>query len=304
MPILAVDIGGTFIKYATVTEAGALTDRGSADTPMESGEALVAAIGALYDAVPGCAGIAVSMPGIIDPATGYISLGGALRYNNGFPFREALEARCPTRIAVENDAKCAALAEAADGALAGVQNGMVLILGTMVGGGLILNGELYRGSHFAAGEVSYLITDRDGQASEDGVWGNRCGVPRLCRLYAEAAGLDPARVNGEAVFRGVNAHEPAALRTLERYASELAVQIFNLQNVFDPQRFAIGGGISAQPALLDAIRKRLKALYAACPYPVRRAEVVACKYRNDANLLGAYRHFLRVSPARPWVDRS
>lgn len=294
MKILTVDIGGTFIKYARMNESMKILTRGELPTPQSGREALIEALTALYEAEP-VEGIALSLPGIVDADNGYVAMGGALRYNDGFRLRDALSQRCPVPIVMENDAKCAALAEAADGSLQDVSNGIVLIFGTMIGGALILNHTLFRGGHFSAGEVSYWITDRDGLPTPEGVWGNRCGVPRLCRMYAEEKGLPEEAVDGKIVFEAVNAGDPAAQACLQRYASEIAVQIFNLQTVYDPDRFAIGGGISLQPALIDSIREALKRLYAACPYRMHQAEVVACRYQNDANLYGAMRCFLLKS---------
>ena len=293
MSVLAIDIGGTAIKYAEMDASRHFLSHGSIPTPTSGREELVEAVGKLYDAVVDCEGIAISMPGFIDSENGYVIMGGALRYNDDFYFRHALYERCLVPIWLENDAKCAAITEAADGSLKDVPNGMVLIFGTMIGGALIHDHKLYRGSHFSAGEISYLITDRNGLPSMDGVWGNRCGVPQLCRLYAQAKGLPESKVNGKVVFQAVNQGEAEAVQTLKRYAAEIAVQIFNFQNLYDPDRFAIGGGISAQPALIDAIREQLKILYAACPYYVRQAEIVTCKYQNDANLYGAYECFIQ-----------
>ena len=70
------------------------------------------------------------------------------------------------------------------------------------------------------------------------------------------------------------------------------MQIFNLQTILDPERFAIGGGISAQPVFTEYIRKNLKQLYAECPYTIPQAEVVTCRFQNDANLAGALSCFL------------
>lgn len=296
MKILTVDIGGTYMKYARMNEERAILSRGKIPTPQSGREALVDALASLYEDEP-VDGIAISLPGIIDWENGLILMGGALRYNDGFPLRQALRECCPVPICLENDAKCAAIAEASYGNLRDVPNGMVLIFGTMIGGALIREHQLYRGSHFSAGEISYLITDRNGIPSADGVWGNRCGVPQLCRLFAQAKGLPEEAVDGKAVFEAVNAGDPDAVACLGRYASEIAVQIFNLQNLYDPDRFAIGGGISAQPALITAIREKLSKLYAACPYCIPRAEVVPCRFQNDANLYGALHCFLQnLSP--------
>ena len=292
MKILTVDIGGTFIKYARMNETKEILSRGRIATPQSGREALVDAIADLYreEAVDG---IAVSLPGIIDVENGTVIMGGALRYNDGFQLRSALKERCPVPICLENDAKCAALAEAADGNLKDVPNGMVLIFGTMIGAALIRDHQLYRGSHFSAGEVSYLITDRSGVPTADGVWGNRCGVPQLCRLYAQAKDVPEESVDGKVVFDAVRAGDPDAAACLQRYVTEIAVQIFNLQTLFDPSRFAIGGGISAQPVFITAIREKLGQLNASCPYPVPHAEIVPCRFQNDANLFGALHCFLR-----------
>ena len=291
MNILVIDIGGTAIKYAVMDPEQNFLDKGSVATP-DSREKIVETIGRLYDHTESCRGIAISITGIIDSKNGYVAMGGALRYNDGFFLRDALSPRCPVPITMENDAKCAALAEAAAGSLKDVENGIVLIFGTMIGGGIIIDHKLFRGNHFSAGEVSYIISDRDGVPSYDGIWGNRCGVPRLCRLYAQSKGLPEAQVDGRYVFDAVNAGEAEAIDALDRYSYEAAVQIFNFQTVFDPDRFAIGGGISAQPAFINSIRAHLEKLYSACPYFVPPAEVVACKFRNDANLYGAYQCFI------------
>ena len=116
-------------------------------------------------------GIAISMPGIIDSDNGYCVMGGALRYNDDFYLRHSLYERCPVKIHMENDAKCAAMAEAAEGSLKEVADGFVLIFGTMIGGAFIKDHKLHRGKHFSAGEVSYAITIRNGEPFRQDVWG-------------------------------------------------------------------------------------------------------------------------------------
>ena len=291
MKVLTIDIGGTFIKYALMTEEMDILSRGKLPTPASSREALIDALAGLYEeSRPD--GIAISMPGIIDAENGYVVMGGALRYNDDFYLRHVLYERCKTRIHLENDAKCAAMAEAAAGSLKNVEDGFVLIFGTMVGGAFIHNHRLFRGRHFSAGEVSYITTTRNGYPDMDVVFGNRCGVPSLCRKYALRKRLDPESVDGFRVFEDVNAGDETAIDCLNEFAHEVAVQIFNIQTILDPGRFAIGGGISAQPTLIETIRAHLKKLYEVCLYDIPKAEVVACKFQNDANLYGALSCFL------------
>ncbi len=292
MNVLVIDIGGTFIKYARMDEGMRFLSKGKVPTPQDDREQLVETIGKLYDESPDVEGIAISMPGIIDSENGYCVMGGALRYNDDFYLRHRLYERCPVKIWMENDAKCAAMAEATVGSLKDVSDGFVLIFGTMIGGGYIKDHKLHRGKHFSAGEVSYITTVRDGTADYDTVWGNRCGTPHLCRMFAEKKGLDPETVDGIMVFEAVNNKDGEAIECLQKYTKEIAVQLFNLQTVLDPERFAIGGGISAQPVFVDSIRNHLKVMYADCPYHVPKAEVVTCKFQNDANLVGAMQCFL------------
>ena len=292
MQILVVDIGGTFIKYACMTADMSIISRGKVKTPMSGREELIEAIGKVYDEMPEVEGIAISMPGIIDSENGYCAMGGALRYNDDFYLRDCLYQRCPVKIVMENDAKCAAMAEAAAGSLKDVEDGFVLIFGTMIGGGFIKNHCLYRGKHFSAGEVSYVNTKRDGMPTASNVWGNRCGTSALCKMYAEKKNLASGTVDGLMVFDGVSRKEPEALQCLQDFTREIAVQLFNIQTILDPERFAIGGGISAQPVFIEYIRRNLEELYAECPYQVPHAEVVSCKFQNDANLVGALQCFL------------
>lgn len=292
MQILVVDIGGTWIKYACMTENMDILNRGKVKTPRSGREELIETIGKIYDQIPEAEGIAISMPGIIDSENGYCFMGGALRYNDDFYLRHSLYERCPVRIVMENDAKCAAMAEAAVGSLKDVEDGFVLIFGTMIGGAFIKNHRLHRGRHFAAGEVSYINTGRAEMPTFSNVWGNRCGTSGLCRMYAQKKRLAPESVDGIMVFEGVKRQEADAMECLQRFTKEIAVQLFNIQTILDPERFAIGGGISAQPVFIEYIKNNLTELYAGCPYQVPHAEVVSCKFQNDANLIGALQCFL------------
>lgn len=292
MKLLAIDIGGTFIKYACIAQDMSMTARGRVKTPADSREQLIEAIGKIYDETSEVDGIAISMPGIIDAKNGYCVMGGALRYNDNFHLRHSLFQRCPVKIHMENDAKCAAMAEAAIGSLKDVSDGFVLIFGTMVGGAYIKDHKLHKGKHFSAGEVSYIDTVRNGLPHKKDVWGNREGIGHLCKRFADKRALDADQVDGIMVFDAVHNGDADAIDCLQKYTREIAVQIFNIQTVLDPERFAIGGGISAQPIFIEYIRDNLKELYANCIYHVPQAEVVCCKFQNDANLIGAVQCFL------------
>ena len=290
--IMVVDIGGTYIKYAFMKEDMTIQRRGQVVTPKEGREELIETIGKIYDQMPEVLGIAISMAGIIDSEKGYCFMGGALLYNDDFYLLESLEKRCPVKIYMENDAKCAAIAELTVGSLKDVEDAFVLIFGTMIGGAIIKGGQLHKGKNFSAGEVSYIITHPEGEPNCDTLWGNRCSTLRLCEWFAKKKGLNPSEVDGVFFFDALEKEDEAAKECLRRYTKEIAVQIFNLQTILDVERFAIGGGISAQPIFVDYIREHLTKLYETCPYRVSRTEVVSCELQNDANLIGALQCFL------------
>ena len=97
------------------------------------------------------------------------------------------------------------------------------------------------------------------------------------------------------VFNAVKAGEKEAIESLTKFTRGIALQIFNLQTVLDPERIAIGGGISAQPTLIEYIKRHLGKLYAECPYQIPRAEIVTCKFQNDANLYGALQCYMEYA---------
>ena len=293
MKCLVFDIGGTFIKYALMNEDYQIIEQSKVPSPRNSREELIDTLGNIYDSYENIDGIAISMPGIIDREKGYCAMGGALTYNNDFYLRDALKQRCPVNISMENDAKCAASAEAGVGALKDVDDGFVLLFGTMIGGGYIHNGKVVRGKHFSTGEVSYIITNDNLLPYRENVFGNRCSVLELCRMYAEKKNMDADEVDGFVVFNAVDENDEEAIEVLNEYTYRIAVEIFNLQTILDIERFAIGGGISVNDSFIESIRNNLVKLYDVLPYSVPHAEVVRCKFDNDANLIGALECYLQ-----------
>jgi len=292
MKVLTVDIDGTYIRYACMDEFMNIGKRGKIFTPQEGREDLIESVARIFEAVGDAQGIAVSMPGIIDSAKGYCTMGGALRYNDDFYFRDALYERCKTKIHVENNAKCAAMAEAAVGSLADVEDGFLLIFSTMIGGACIRDHKLYKGKHFAAGEVSYTILNSGGKLNDENFWGRSFGIPKLLQRYAALKDMDIDTVDLLTIFDAVQNSEPEAVSCLQWYTKEIAVRIFNLQTVLDVERISIGGGLAKYPAFMESLRGNLEQLYRECSFKLPQAEIVASKFYHDANLIGALQCWL------------
>jgi predicted NBD/HSP70 family sugar kinase len=196
-------------------------------------------------------------------------------------------------VSLENDANCALIAEAHDGALADCRNGVVLVLGTGTGGAVMIDGRIHHGAHFHSGNVSWFRSDLTRPDSP--VLAELNGVPALLAEFARLAGLPREQVSGELLFARVAAGDAAATAALGGYCSRLAVLIYNLQVVLDLEVVAIGGGISAQPALIEHVAAEVGRQFDSTPVELPRPVVRPCRYRNDANLIGALRHHLAVA---------
>lgn len=293
MKILTVDIDGTYLNYACMDEFMKIERRGKIFTPQEGRTELIEAVARIFEAVGDAEGIAVSMPGIIDSERGYCAMGGALRYNDDFYFRDALYERCKTKIHVENNAKCAAMAEVAVGSLMDDEDGFVLIFSTMIGGACIRDHKLYKGKHFAAGEVSYIILNSGKKLDDENLWGRSFGVPKFLQRYSEAKSMDIETVDLLTIFDAVQKEETEAIECLQWYTEEIAARIFNIQTVLDVEKFSIGGEPAKYPAFMNYLRGNLEKLYSECPFKLPQAQVVTSKFYSDANLIGALQCWIK-----------
>lgn len=287
MKILTVDVGGTFIKYAVMNEQANFFQRGKIPTPRDSRQNFFNAIKKIYENFS-VEGIAISMPGVIDSARGICVKSSALSFNNDCNIIYELRKICKCQVTIENDATCAALAESKFGALADVDDGFVIVFGTMIGGAFIKNHEVHKGANNSAGEISFL---RAGHNQK--IFSDFCSVPALLKNYAQIKNLSTENVTGEKFFQAVSANEVDAITCLDKFTRRIAEKIFNIQLIVDVQKFAIGGGISAQEIFIESIRDNLKKVYAESPIEFNCVEVVPCKFLNDANLIGALANYLQ-----------
>ncbi len=288
MKFLVIDLGGTFFKYALMDENGTIIEKGKIKSQTENEEQMIASFDELYKPYEGKVdGIAISAPGVIDSRTGFMHTGGAFFWVKDFPLAEILSKRYGIPVTVENDGKSAAGAELWKGALSDCDSGVAIVIGTAIGGAVIINREIIRGSHLMAGEFSYQFAEASGCNDVASIVGFLNGVPALLRIVSEKKQIPVEELTGEKVFEWANAGDEEAMEALREYCMRIAVLISNLQYTIDPQRFVIGGGISVQPILVQTIREQLikldQTFWMRMPIP----EVTTCKYYNDANLMGA-----------------
>ncbi|MBO3092493.1 ROK family protein [Schleiferilactobacillus harbinensis] len=292
---LSVDIGGSSIKYALMDGAGLILEKGAEETPtngLAPFMAVLSEIVARYqDRING---IAVAAPGKIGADHSTIHFGGALPFLDGLDLRQALANQFDGPVVVENDGKAAALAELWLGNLKGIENGAAVVLGTGIGGGVILGGRLLYGSHQQAGEFSFMSSHYDEPQFIKAAAGSTGSAVRLVRTIGTMAQLaDPG--DGHAVFELISSKKEPAWTIFKQYAQRIAALILSIQAVVDVDRYVIGGGISAQPIVVKQINQAYSDLLSEneiIEKTLTRPEIVTAKFQNDANLYGALYSYL------------
>jgi predicted NBD/HSP70 family sugar kinase len=299
---IAFDWGGTSIKHALMDEGRNVLARGSEPTPDASAcdkDGFLSLVDGIVEGYRGdAAGIAVSMPGTIDPATGHCFSAGSLTYLIGSGIADELSSRYGLPCTVINDGKAAALAELRHGSLKGCRNAAAICIGSGIAGGIIIDGKPYLGTSFSAGEYSFVVTDWR-KAKEDWrvYWGIECGVYGLARLVASRTGDDADQLDGRTIFERAGRGDEDVLGALRDWCDDMAVQIHNVNTILDLERIAIGGGISREPLMLPMLKEAVEDLER--EMPVRHSNpsipsptIVPAAFLDEASIIGALDHHL------------
>jgi fructokinase len=247
---IGIDLGGTKIEGITLDGSRELA-RVRVDTPRDDYEATVAAIVSLVDTLDGGGrgSVGIGIPGTMSPATGVVKNANSV-WLIGRPLLADLERRLARPVRIANDANCFAVSEAADGAAAGADVVFGVILGTGVGGGVVVRGRVIVGVNAVAGEWGHnpLPWPKDDERPGPACYCGRSGCietflsgPGLQGDYARHAGQP--RTPAEILARAA-AGQPEAAAALERYEERLARGLASIINVLDPDVIVLGGGLS------------------------------------------------------------
>ena len=249
---------------------------------------------------PGVEAIGMGIPATIDHEKGVAIAAVNLPIEN-LPIRDIVVERTGLPAFVDNDANVAALAEHLFGAARGAENAVMLTIGTGIGGGLILGGEIYRGSTGAGAELGHMAIQLDGPACQGNCPGHGCvetlasgtALGREGRAAAEsnpdsalgrllAAGSE---IDGKAVTVAAQEGDETAVGVFALIGSRLGVALASFANIFEPEVIVIGGGVIAAGELLLAPARR--ELEARALRPMNRTPVVAAELGEDAGMIGA-----------------
>lgn len=283
MRAIGIDVGGTAIKFALVSDGEVLL-RAQCPTPTGDPPALAKAAAALirenapdWEMLP----IGFACAGDVDPKTGLVSADN-LGWQNvplGFLLREALG----RDVLLEQDTHAAMMAEWANGSLKGEKNALYLTIGTGVGGGAILDGRPYREIRRPGSEFGHMITHAGGEPCP-------CGERGCYERYASSAALvrrAKGYKNAKEIVDAVQRNDPAILPIWENYIEEVCVGLVSLMAIFYPEVISIGGGISASgDFLLNAILKGLSHHEGYRKY-YSHIRIRLADFGNDAGVLGA-----------------
>jgi glucokinase len=302
--IIGVDLGGTKMLLGVLDrESEVLWESREASTGQtedELVELLVREIGEARAARDGAAAVGLGIPATIDHDKGIAVSAVNLPIEN-LPVRELIGERTGLPAFVDNDATVAALAEHLYGAARGTENAVMLTIGTGIGGGLILGGEVYRGSTGAGAELGHTVIEADGPRCQGNCPGRGCvetlasgtALGREGRAAAErqpdsALGkmlAEGEQIDGKAVTDAALLGDATARAVFELIGFRLGVALTSFANIFEPEVFVIGGGvIAAGDLLLDPARRELEAR--ALP-PMKCIPVVAAELGSDAGMIGA-----------------
>jgi glucokinase len=302
---IGVDVGGTKIAAGVVDREGRILDRRRVSTPdtAESLDKGIATVVAALCAEHPVAGVGVAAAGFVDEGRATVRFAANLPWRD-HPLRDILSEHIHAPIVVENDANAAAWAEYRFGAGQGVADVVVITVGTGIGAGIVIDGQLVRGAWGTAAEPGHMRLVPDGRPCGCGLRGcweqyaSGSALIRQARLMAEeepqateamlrAAGGVSEGLTGQMISAAAAAGDPAARELLAEAGRRLGEGIATVAAILDPAVIVVGGGVSeAGEALLEPARKTFVTLLSGAAYrPL--LEIRQARLGNDAGIVGA-----------------
>ncbi|MGD7043968.1 ROK family glucokinase [Jeotgalibacillus proteolyticus] len=309
--IIGVDIGGTTVKMALIQESGDIMEKWVISTNTKNnGIQIIPDIAAAIKSKitersidpSSILGIGVGAPGPVNMQTGILYTAVNIGWEKPVALRDELQALTDLPVVIENDANVAALGEMWKGAGDGARDVICVTLGTGVGGGVIVNGDIAHGIKGAAGEIGHITA-----VPVDGYYCN-CGKYGCLETVASATGVirlatdelnqndepsvlrdilhEQGRLTAKAIFEAAQKEDQAALRIVDKLTFYLGLSLANLGSALNPEKIVIGGGVShAGDTLLKPLRAKFKEY--AFPTVAESTTIEVATLGNDAGVIGA-----------------
>lgn len=295
MRIAVVDIGGTSIKSG-IWEDDRITDIRETDTNAKLGGAhVMETVTGILKGYQNFQAVGISTAGQVDSGEGTI-----LYANENIPgytgtrIREIIEKEFSVPVAVENDVNSAAIGEGYYGAGKGHKDFLCLTYGTGVGGAIVMDGRIYSGAGYSAGEFGAIVTHLDARRPKEdifsGCYERYASTTALVQLVKREY---PEIKNGREIFARLD--EPGIQIPVEQWIGEIVFGLTTLVHIFNPALIILGGGIMEQSYVIDRVRTRLKAEIMSS---FANVEILQAELGNKAGMLGVAREALRVYQER------
>lgn len=292
---IAFDIGGSSVKFGLINEEGEILDKGLFETPKEDFDILISRIVEVVDRYKEdikLEGIALSCPGAVNNEEGVIGGASAVPYIHGPNFRNILKEATELDVAMGNDANCAALAEVWRGAAKDNNDVLFLVCGTGIGGAVVKDKKLHLGPNLHGGEFGYMIMESDMEKGTVRNYSEVASTFSIVRRVSEYKNISTSKIDGKKIFEMAEEGDKDCLRAINEFYYKLALGIFNLQYVYDPEVVVIGGAISVREDLVERINEKLEIIIKQAEIAKIMPTVKKCVYSNDANLIGAVYNFV------------
>lgn len=303
--VIGIDAGGTKLLGGVVDEELVVHHRvrrtwRGADR-RETLDILIDAVEEVRAAAADVDAVGLGVPAVVDSKSGVSVWSNHLPIDD-VPMRDLMSERLGLPVAVDNDANAAALAEHRHGAARGVDHAVMLALGTGIGGGLVLGGQLYRGAHGFAGELGHLVVDHDGEDCPGSCPGRGClevlaSGEAIGRAGERAAEAEPestlgrrrkggGEISGGLVTELAHGGDEQSRAVLAEIGRRLGAGLTGIVNAFDPEVVVVGGGaVAAGDLLLDPARSVV--LERALPPVADRVRIVPAHFGDESGMLGA-----------------
>lgn len=289
------DIGGTSIKYAVMNKNADIFEKGSYKTPMTDIDDFFDKIVVLikqFRKQYNIMGIAVSAPGAVDCESGIIGGDSAIRFIHGPSFKEELQKRTGLSVEIENDANCAALAEVWMGAAKEAMDSLFIIVGTGIGGAIVKDKKIHHGHHTHGGEFGFAIMECNIEQPEFITWSKSGSTIELINSVCARKGLENGELDGKMIFDLADTGDQDCIEELNKFYFRLALGIYNLQYIYDPEVIVIGGGISEREGIILQVNKHIDHILERVGNAKVKPKVVRCQFGNAANMVGALYHYI------------
>lgn len=295
---VGIDFGGTSVKLGVCRDGELLTTDAPIPTADFPGPAALISemarrVAKLRETYPDIAAIGVGVPGLVDFDNGFVHVLTNVPGWKHVPLKAILGEKTGLPVVVENDANAMAYAEYRYGAGRGLKNVVALTMGTGIGGGLILNGQLYRGSGCAAGEIGQMSIDCDGRAGHYGnlgalekYTGNREIAEHAVHRYAEAnIQKTLEECTPKMIAEAAKAGDDIARQIWDEIADWLGTALSSIAWLLNPDAFVIGGGVAqAGDLIFDPLKRKVQSMLSTVVW--ERLQIVPARFSNESGIIG------------------